>query len=114
MQDKTLWCFVKQRVCTGGNCRDGCCDRFGLKSPPETQIKDTTKAQTVEPETPPSGKATNPINLTDEADETPHHFQKVIAILRKYMAVLSMTTTAPTSKMAYRTTQSGRATIDVR
>ena len=62
---------MKQRVCTGGNCRDGCCDRFGLKSPPETQIKDTTKAQTVEPETPPSGKATNPINLTDEADENP-------------------------------------------
>jgi hypothetical protein len=30
--------------------------------------------------------------------KTPHHFQKVIAVLRKYMAVLSMTMKEHTSK----------------
>jgi hypothetical protein len=43
--------------------------------------------ETVEPE-PSSGEATNPINLTDELMKrikTAHQFQRVIAILRKYV-----------------------------
>jgi hypothetical protein len=88
-------CSKKQRACTSGKCRDGCCERVGVKSPSETQIEDNTKAhdadqsaipdltpETVEPE-PSSGEATNPINLPDEADENPApHFQRVIAVSR--------------------------------
>jgi hypothetical protein len=66
---------------TSGKCRTGCCERTGLKTPPESQNEDKSKTQdddqsvipdvtpeTEEPE-PSSGEAAKTISLIDEADE---------------------------------------------
>jgi hypothetical protein len=117
---------MNERACTSGKCQDGCCERVGPETPPDTQIDDATNShddadhrdipdltsETAEPE-PSSGDATSPINLTDKAGENPALYPESYCRLEKVYAELSMTTTEPTSKVAFPTTHSGRATIDV-
>ena len=86
-------CYQKQRACTSGKCRDGCCERIGLKklTEPPNRAKSTASdddrnaTPDLTPETVEEPEPTTPINLFDEADENtataiPESYRRIAAV----------------------------------
>ena len=86
-------CYQKQRACTSGKCRDGCCERIGLKklTEPPNRAKSTASdddrnaTPDLTPETVEEPEPTIPINLFDEADEStaptvPESYHRIAAV----------------------------------